>query len=72
MIRLSRLTLIFAVVFAILIVSPVFLNQQFAFYALVKNGDITDIFTRLILIPIYGLLLQIDRAKLLVNLICVT
>ncbi len=64
MTRLSRLTLIFAAVFAILIVSPAFLNQQFARYPLMKNGDVTDILTPLILIPIYWLLFQIDRGKL--------
>ena len=54
----SRLILIFAIVFAILIVNPAFLSQQFGPYPLMKTGDITDILTPLILIPLYWLLFR--------------
>src|SRR4051794_15386732 len=54
----SRLILIFAIVFAILIINPAFLSQQFAPYPLLKWGDVTDILTPLILIPLYWLLFR--------------
>lgn len=63
MIRLSRLTLVFAVLFAIFIVSPAFFNKQFAPYPLIKVGDVIDLFTPLVLIPVYWLLFQIDEAR---------
>jgi hypothetical protein len=62
--RLARLILIFAIAFAILIVSPAFLDQQFGPYPLLKIGDVTDVLTPLILIPIYWLLFQFERDKL--------
>lgn len=58
---LSRLILIFAVVFAILIISPAFLNQQFGPYPLMKTGDVTDLLTPLVLIPLYWLLFRLDK-----------
>ncbi len=57
--RLARLTLIFAILFAVFIVAPAFLNGQFAPYPLIKNGDILDLLTPLVLIPLYWLLFQI-------------
>jgi len=54
----SRLILIFAIVFAILIINPAFLSQQFAPYPLMKWGDVTDVLTPLILIPLYWLLFR--------------
>jgi hypothetical protein len=59
--RLARLTLIFAILFAVFIVSPAFLSKQFALYPLMKNGDVFDLLTPLVLIPIYWLLFQISR-----------
>src|SRR5689334_17708125 len=58
--RLSRLTLIFAVVFAILILTPAFLSSQFGPYPLLKIGDVTDVLTPIILLPLYWLLFRID------------
>jgi len=58
----SRLILIFAIVFAILIINPAFLSQQFAPYPLLKVGDVTDILTPLILIPLYWLLFRQGEA----------
>ncbi|MEO8393083.1 MAG: hypothetical protein ABI700_08815 [Chloroflexota bacterium] len=54
----SRLILIFTIVFAILIINPAFLSQQFGPYPLLKWGDVTDILTPLILIPLYWLLFR--------------
>ena len=54
----SRLILIFAVVFVILMINPAFLDQQFGLYPLMKVGDVTDILTPLILIPLYWLLFR--------------
>ena len=57
--RLKRLILIFAIVFTVLIIAPAFLGEPFALYPLIKNGDVLDLFTPLILIPLYWLLFQI-------------
>ncbi len=55
----SRLILIFALAFAILIITPAFLSQQFAPYPLMKTGDVTDVLTPVILIPLYWLLFRL-------------
>ena len=62
--RLSWLALSFSILFAILIISPALLSSQFGPYPLMKVGDILDIATPLILIPIYWLLFQLERQKL--------
>ena len=61
--RLTRLIVLFSILYAVLIISPAFLSRQFTFYPLMKVGDVTDILTPLILIPIYWLLFQIDKTK---------
>lgn len=61
MLTLSRLILIFAILFLVLLISPAFLNQQFGPYPLMKTGDVTDILTPLILIPLYWLLFRLDK-----------
>src|SRR5574341_2595098 len=55
--RIARLTLVFAIAYAVLIISPAFLSQQFGPYPLMKTGDVTDLFTPLILIPLFWLLM---------------
>lgn len=57
--RAARLTLLFAVLFAVLLIAPAFLSRPFAPYGLLRNGDILDLLTPLVLIPIYWLLFQI-------------
>ena len=57
--RLARLTLIFAILFAVFIIAPAFLNGRFEPYPLMKNGDALDLLTPLVLIPLYWLLFQI-------------
>ncbi len=62
--RLSNLTLAFALFFAILILAPAFLSWQFGPYPLIKYGDVLDLFTPLILLPLYWLLLQLRPNEL--------
>ncbi len=62
--RLTRLTLIFAILFAVFIVAPAFLSKQFSPYPLLKNGDVFDLFTPLVLISVYWMLFQVSRDKL--------
>ncbi len=57
--RLRSLILIFAILFAVFIIAPAFLSDQFAPYPLMKNGDVLDLLTPLVLIPLYWLLFQI-------------
>jgi hypothetical protein len=61
--RLSIVALIFSIAFLLLFMAPPFLNQQFVLYPLMKVGDLFDIFTPLILIPLYWLLFRIDADK---------
>jgi hypothetical protein len=60
---LARFTLIFAILFAVFFVSPTFLSEQFGPYPLLKNGDVIDLFTPLVLIPLYWVLFQVSRDK---------
>jgi hypothetical protein len=59
--RLSRLILVFSVLFAALLISPAFLGQQLGLYPLMKIGDVTDLLTPLALIPLYWLLFRVDE-----------
>ena len=61
--RLNRLILIFSVAFAVLFVGPSMLSSQFGPYPLIKMGDVLDLFTPLVLIPLYWLLLQVGQEK---------
>jgi hypothetical protein len=54
--RLSRLLLVFSIAFTVLIISPAFLGGEFGYYPLMKWGDVLDLFTPLILMPLYWLL----------------
>ena len=57
--RLARLTLIFAILFAVFIIAPAISSDRFAPYPLMKSGDVLDLLTPLVLIPLYWLLFQI-------------
>jgi hypothetical protein len=59
--RLSRLTLVFSILFAVFIVSPALFNKQFGPYPLMKTGDVIDVFTPLVLIPLYWAMFQVRR-----------
>ena len=61
--RLSIIVLTFSVAFLLFFMAPAFLNKQFGIYPLMKVGDVFDIFTPLILIPLYWLLFRIDADK---------
>ena len=56
--RLNYLSLAFAVLFAFLIIIPSFLDREFIFYNLIKDGDVVDLLTPFILIPLYWQLFQ--------------
>jgi hypothetical protein len=56
MTRLSRLTLVFAIAYAVMIMGPAFLSSQFSPYPLIKVGDVFDLLTPVVLIPLYWLL----------------
>lgn len=74
MTRLYRLTLLFSILFAFFLTAPALLSRQFGPYSLMKNGDVLDLLTPLILIPIYWLLFELspetrpDRREIIVFL----
>src|SRR5438046_2760297 len=57
--RLSRLILLFSILFSVLLLSPAFLSKQLFWDPLLKVGDITDIFTPIFLLPSYWLIFQV-------------
>jgi hypothetical protein len=59
MVRLYRLTLLFSILFALFILLPGVLGQEFAPYPLMKNSDVFDLLTPLVLIPLYWLLFEL-------------
>jgi hypothetical protein len=64
MMRLSRFTLLFAIFFALLIITPGLLSNQYGPYPLIKLGDVVDVFTSLILLPLYWIMLQLEPKRL--------
>jgi len=58
--RLARLTLLFAIAFAVFIVAPAFLGGPFAPYPLMSVGDVLDLLTPLALLPLYWMLFQVN------------
>jgi hypothetical protein len=63
--RLSFLSLVFAILFAVFFLGPPFLNMQFSLYPLMKIADVFDLLTPLVLIPLYWLLYRLNQDKLL-------
>ena len=63
MARLSRLTLIFSLLFLVFIVGLPFLSSPLGMYPLMKIQDAVDLATPLVLIPVYWLLFQIAPGK---------
>lgn len=55
--RLSTFMLIFSITLAFFILAPAFLNQPFAPNPYLKVADVLDLFTPLVVIPLYYLLL---------------
>ena len=58
--RLSVLTLVFAILFFIFLISLIYLRLPFRPFPLMSWQDVIDIFAPLILIPLYFLLYRID------------
>ena len=56
--QISRRLLVFSIVFTVLIAGPAFLGSAFGPYPLMKWGDVLDILTPLILLPLYWGLLR--------------
>ena len=61
--RLSLFALIFSIAFAVFFIGPPLLSRQFGSYPLMKIGDVFDIFTPLILMPLYWLLFRLDADR---------
>lgn len=63
MARISRLILIFSVLFTLFINGLPFLSRQFGPFQLMKTQDAVDLLTPLVLIPIYWLLFRLEPAR---------
>lgn len=61
--RLSILILAFAMAFLVFFIGPPFLGKPFGPYPLMKVADILDIFTPLVLLPLYWLLYRPNQTK---------
>jgi hypothetical protein len=61
--QLKRLILIFAIAFVFFFLAPALLSSQFGPYDLIKNGDVVDLLTPLVLIPLYWLLFWVGREE---------
>jgi len=61
--QIKRLILIFAIAFVFFFAAPAMFSGQFGPYDLIKNGDIIDLLTPLVLIPLYWLLFWIGREE---------
>ena len=61
--RLSFLILVFAILFAVFFIGPSLLSQRFSPYPLMKIGDVFEILTPLVLIPLYWLLYRQSEEK---------
>jgi len=61
--RLSFLIPAFAIAFAVFFIAPPLLSEQFYPYLLMKIGDVLDIFTPLVLLPLYWLLYHTGHKK---------
>ena len=53
--RVSRLLLAFTIAFTTLLIAPALLDEEFSFYTQITWGDVADLFTPLVLIPLYWL-----------------
>ena len=61
--RLSTLILVFALTLAFFIIAPGLLNKPFTPYPYLKIADVLDLFTPLVLIPLYYLLLYFGASR---------
>ena len=58
--RLSGQILLFSILFAVFIMGPAVLGSPFGPYPLMKMGDFVDLFTPLVLIPLYWVLFRLS------------
>ena len=58
--RLSILILVFSIAFAVFLIGPPFLGYTFSPYPLMNIADIFDLFTPLVLIPLYWMLFRMN------------
>jgi len=61
--QLSLLILVFSILFAVFFIAPPLLSKQFGSYPLMKIGDVFDLLTPLVLIPLYWLLYRLTEEK---------
>ncbi len=61
--QLKRLILIFAIAFVFFFLAPAMLSSQFGPYDLIKNGDVVDLLTPMVMIPLYWLLFWVGREE---------
>ncbi len=61
--RLSLFLLFFSIAFAIFVMGPPFLGYTFSPYPLMKIADIFDLFTPLVLIPLYWMLFRMNGSR---------
>ena len=61
--RLSVIILIFSIAFTVFFMAPPLLGYRFGPYPLMHIADILDLFTPLILIPLYWLLFRLDEKR---------
>lgn len=61
--QFSRLILLFSVAFALFFVGPALLNKHFAFFPLMRTGEVLDLLTPVVLLPLYWLLYQRASVK---------
>lgn len=54
--RLNRLMLTFSILFTVFLIGPAFLGGPFGPYPLMKWGDVFDLITPLVLLPLYWLI----------------
>ena len=71
--RFPYLYLVFSIVFAIFVLGPPFLGFQFGPYPLMHVADVLDIFTALVILPLYWLMFRSrgDTTSLRQNLVFV-
>ena len=61
--RISSLILVFCLASTAFFVLPAFLTDQFGLFPLMKLKDVADVFTPLVIIPLYWLLFQLSPEK---------
>jgi hypothetical protein len=60
---LPGLALVFSLLFAVFVLGPPLINPPFGPYPLMRTADIVDLFTPVVLIPLYWLLFRLDGTK---------